>query len=79
MIFLLGEDVRVAAAKDPLTVGFSGRVAIETMHTITVASAQRRVVLPKVGTVLELASGKVVIGDELEGRLEDRLLGGGKR
>jgi len=79
MIFLLGEDVRVAAAKNPLVVGFKGRVTIETMHTITLASAQRRVTLPKVGTVLELASGKVVIGDDLEGRPEDRILGGRKR
>jgi RNase P/RNase MRP subunit p29 len=79
MIFLLGEDVKVAAAKNPLMIGFKGRVAIETMHTITLASAQRKVILPKAGTVLELASGKVVLGDELEGRLEDRILGGRKR
>ena len=79
MIFLLGEDVRVAAAKDSLMIGVRGKVVIETMHTITVATDQRKVTLPKLGTAFELAGGKVVLGEDLEGRVEDRLLGGRKR
>jgi RNase P/RNase MRP subunit p29 len=74
MSFIIGEDVRVAAARDAVLLGLKGRVVMESMHTLTIRTeAKRKVVLPKRGSALELSSGTLVIGDDLEGRLEDRI------
>jgi RNase P/RNase MRP subunit p29 len=80
MSFIMGEDVRVAAAKSSILIGLKGRVVLETMHTLTIKTeAKRKVTLPKLGSALELSSGKLVLGDDLEGRLEDRIALGGRR
>ncbi len=74
MTFIIGEDVRVAAARNALMLGLRGKVVLESMHTITIRTdAKRNVVLPKTGSALELSGGTVLIGDDLEGRLEDRI------
>lgn len=77
MSLVIGEDVRVAAARDALLLGLKGTVVLESMHTLTIRTeGGRKVVLPKLGTALELKGGKIMIGDELEGRLEDRIASG---
>jgi RNase P/RNase MRP subunit p29 len=74
MSFIIGEDVRVVAARGTPLVGLRGNVVLETMHTLTIRTAgKRNVVLPKMGSALELRSGTILIGDDLEGRLEDRI------
>jgi len=74
MTFIIGEDVRVAAARSTVLLGLKGKVVLETMNTITISTeARRQVTLPKSGSALELKGGKVVLGDDLAGRLEDRL------
>jgi RNase P/RNase MRP subunit p29 len=74
MSFIIGEDVRVVAAKGKPLVGLRGMVVLETMHTLTIRTgAKRNVVLPKTGSALELSGGAILIGDDLEGRLEDRI------
>jgi RNase P/RNase MRP subunit p29 len=73
MSFIIGEDVRIAGARDALLLGLKGKVVLESMHTLTLKTAQSKVILPKIGTALELASGEILIGDDLEGRLEDRI------
>ncbi len=74
MSFVIGEDVSVAAARDALLLGLKGKVVLESMHTITIRTeAKRNVVLPKMGSALELSGGTILIGDDLEGRLEDRI------
>jgi RNase P/RNase MRP subunit p29 len=74
MSFIIGEDVRVAAARDTVLLGLKGKVVLETMHTITVRTdAKRKVTLPKAGSALELSSGVIILGDDLKGRLEDRI------
>jgi RNase P/RNase MRP subunit p29 len=74
MSFIIGEDVRVAAARDAVLLGLRGKVVMETMHTLTIKTdAKRKVVLPKTGSALELSTGTILIGDDLEGRLEDRI------
>ncbi len=74
MTFIIGEDVRVAAAKNSVLLGLKGKVVLETMHTLTLKTIDnRKLILPKSGSALELASGKILIGDDLEGRLEDRI------
>ena len=74
MTFIIGEDVRVAAARSTVLLGLKGKVVLETMNTITISTeARRQVTLPKSGSALELKGGKIVLGDDLAGRLEDRL------
>ena len=79
MSFVIGEDVRVAAARDAGLLGLRGIVVLESMHTLTIRTgARKNIVLPKLGSALELSSGKILIGDDLEGRLEDRIAQGAK-
>lgn len=74
MTFIIGEDVRVAAARNTVLLGLKGRVVLETMNTITISTdTRRKLVLPKSGSALELKGGTIVLGDDLAGRLEDRL------
>jgi RNase P/RNase MRP subunit p29 len=79
MIFIMGEDVRVAAARDAMLLGLRGKVVLETMNTLTIKSGERKVVLPKAGTAIELLSGEVVLGDDVRGRIEDRISLAGRR
>jgi len=74
MSFIIGEDVRVAAARDAVLLGLKGKVVLETMHTLTIRTdGKRKVILPKKGSALQLSTGTILIGDDLEGRLEDRI------
>jgi len=79
MSFIIGEDVRVAAARDAVLLGLKGKVVLETMHTLTIRTeSKRKVTLPKSGSALQLTSGTIVIGNDLEGKLEDRIAISGK-
>jgi RNase P/RNase MRP subunit p29 len=71
---VIGEDVRVAAARDAVLLGLKGKVVLETMHTLTIRTdAKRKVVLPKAGSAIQLKDGQILLGDDLKGRLEDRI------
>ncbi len=79
MIDLIGKKVAVLQCSDKGIVGTKGIFALETMKTITIVSGSSKRTLPKVGTVLQLQDGgRVVVGDDLAGRLEDRLARGAK-
>lgn len=79
MIDLIGQRVAVLQCSDKGIVGAKGIFALETMKTITIVWGTSKRTVPKVGTVLQLQeSGRVIIGDELSGRLEDRLARGAK-
>jgi RNase P/RNase MRP subunit p29 len=79
MSFVIGEDVRVAAARDAVLLGLKGKVVLETMHTFTIRiDGKRKVILPKKGSALQLSTGMILIGDDLEGRLEDRIAASGR-
>ncbi|HYR04571.1 MAG TPA: ribonuclease P protein subunit [Nitrososphaerales archaeon] len=74
MTFIIGEDVRVAAARDAVLLGLRGKVVLETMHTLTIRTdSKRKVTLPKDGSALQLSDGQIILGDDLKGRLEDRI------
>lgn len=74
MSYFIGQDVRVAAAKDAMLLGLKGRVVLESMHTVTImTSDSRKVMMQKLGSAFELSGGKILIGDDVEGRLEDRI------
>ena len=76
MRIIIGEDVRIAAARDVALLGRRGKVVMETMHTLTIRmnADERKLVLPKRGSAVELATGEILLGDtDLRGRLEDRV------
>ena len=77
MTLIVGEEVRVAAARDAGLLGLKGEVVLETMKTLTIKTgANRKVILTKAGSALELPGGAILLGDDLRGRLEDRLAAG---
>ncbi|MDA4114239.1 MAG: ribonuclease P protein subunit [Thaumarchaeota archaeon] len=79
MIGVLGRDVTIVQCSNPLMVGVSGTVALESMRMITIVSGTKKLSVPKMGTALQLReNGKVVIADEMNGRIEDRLSRGSK-
>ena len=75
MTLVIGEDVRVAATRDAALLGLKGKVVLETMHTLTIrTNMDRKVMLPKAGRCTgALRSGEILLGDDLKGRLEDRI------
>jgi len=79
MMRVLGRDVAIVQCSNPLMVGVHGTLALESMRMITIVSGTRKVTVAKTGTVLQLQdSGKIVIADEMNGRIEDRLSRGSK-
>ncbi|MDG6898262.1 MAG: ribonuclease P protein subunit [Nitrososphaerota archaeon] len=73
---LVGEKIRVMKAADPTFAGRRGTVELETANTLLIGSEGKRVTLAKAGSVVVLeGSGKVLSGEEMAGRLEDRLRG----
>jgi RNase P/RNase MRP subunit p29 len=74
MSFIIGEDVRVAAARDAVLLGLKGKVVLETMKTLTIRTdSRRKVILPKAGSAFQLSDGEILLGDDIKGRLEDRI------
>ena len=79
MMRLLGKDVAVMQCSNPLLVGVHGTLALESMHMITIVSEAKKISVAKTGTVLQVQeSGRLVVGDDMEGRIEDRLSRGAK-
>jgi len=79
MIQLLGKEVAIVQSTNPLMVGVRGTFALESMRMITIVSGTNKITVAKTGTVLQLQdSGKIVIADEMNGRIEDRLSRGSK-
>jgi RNase P/RNase MRP subunit p29 len=79
MIGVLGRDVTIVQCSNLLMVGVNGAVVLESMRMITIVSGTRKLAVAKTGTVLQLReNGKVVIADEMNGRIEDRLSRGSK-
>ena len=79
MMPLLGREIMVLRANDPSLVGLKGIVELESMKMLTVVSGTRKRSLPKLGTVLQLEdSKKLIVADDMVGRLEDRLARGSK-
>jgi RNase P/RNase MRP subunit p29 len=80
VIGMLGREVTVIQCTNPLMVGVQGTLVLESMHMLTVVSTpSRKLSLPKMGTVLQLKdSGKLVVADEMDGRLEERLAKGAR-
>jgi len=79
MIGILGMDVTIVQCSNPSMVAVNGIVALESMRMITIVSGTKKLAVAKTGTALQLReTGKVVIADEMNGRIEDRLSRGSK-
>ena len=71
---VVGERVKVVDAADLGQVGIRGKVVLESANTIVIEDEGRLKRVQKIGTVLQLEGKREIIrGDELSGRLEDRL------
>jgi RNase P/RNase MRP subunit p29 len=67
------ERVTVVGPSDPSKRGRSGVVVLETEKTLLIDSGGRTVRIEKRGTVFRLtASGRVISGSDIAGRLQDR-------
>jgi RNase P/RNase MRP subunit p29 len=79
MIGILGMDVTIVQCSNPSMVAVRGTVVLESMRMITIVSGTKKLAIAKTGTALQLReTGKVVIADEMNGRIEDRLSRGSK-
>jgi RNase P/RNase MRP subunit p29 len=71
---IVGEKVTVTKSSDPSVTGRKGEVVLETAKTLRLNSGDKTITIAKAGSVLFLdGSGRVLDGNELAGRLEDRL------
>lgn len=74
MSMIVGERVKVLNASDPTQIGVRGEVVLESANTIVIEDEGKMKRVQKKGTVLQLRDDREVLrGDELLGRLEDRL------
>lgn len=70
----LGETVTVFDSKDPGKKGRKGEVVMETAKTLLLQTSRGRITVEKLGAVFVVAAtGDVLSGDDLYGRLQDRL------
>jgi RNase P/RNase MRP subunit p29 len=71
---LVGQSVFVVGASDPTMAGLRGVVVLETARTLVLQEDTKYLRIQKKGTVLMLADSKEnIAGDDIQGRLEDRL------
>lgn len=71
---LIGRTVKILVATDPTQVGLSGELVLERSKTLLLESHGRRLTIQKLGTVIELgARGEVIRGDDVLGRVEERI------
>jgi RNase P/RNase MRP subunit p29 len=73
---VIGETVTVLSSTDPTKAGKKGLVVLETAKTLVIDTEAGTKTVEKSGSVFRVASsGKVVVGSDIAGRLEDRLGG----
>ncbi len=74
MSMIVGERVKVLNASDHTQIGVRGEVVLESANTIVIEDEGKMRRVQKKGTVLQLQGNREVLrGEELSGRLEDRL------
>jgi RNase P/RNase MRP subunit p29 len=79
MIDLIGKKIAVVQCADPSILGLRGILSLESMKTVTILSGSSKRMVPKRGTVLQVQDGgRLVIGDEMMGRVEERIARGSK-
>ncbi len=74
---LIGETIEVVSSKNKSNLGIKGKVIDETKETITVAqeNGKEAVLMKQIITFKLMKSGKIIFGDLIAKRPEDRLKG----
>ena len=75
---VIGEKVTVIASPDPTMMGREGTVLMDTAKTLLLETVNGIVRVEKGSSTFRLRSGREVPGEDLVGRLQDRI-GGGPR
>ncbi len=71
---IVGELVTLVDAADPGNRGRKGRIVLETAKTLRLDAGDRTFTVEKKGTVMLVSrTKKLVSGEDVAGRLEDRL------
>ena len=71
---IIGERLTVLSSSDPTKSGRSGRVILDTANTLLLDERGRTLRVEKAGAAfLIAASGKIVTGSDIAGRLQDRV------
>lgn len=71
---VIGERITVLTSHDSTKVGRTGTVVLETAKTLVLDSGGRTIRVEKSGTgFMVQGSGQVLTGDDISGRLQDRL------
>ena len=71
---VVGKTLTVLSSKDPTKQGRRGVVLLETANTLVLEDSGKEVRVEKPGTAFLVHESKeVVTGDDISGRLEDRL------
>ena len=74
---LIGETIEVVSSKNKSNLGIKGKIIDETKETITVAqdNGKEVVLMKQIITFKLIKSGKVISGEAVAKRPEDRLKG----
>jgi RNase P/RNase MRP subunit p29 len=73
---VVGSRATVVDAKDGGLRGRKGEIVLETANTIQLKTSDGTITIQKSGTVLQLdGEDGPVLGDDIRGRLEDRIRG----
>ena len=76
---IVGEDVALLKSRDPTKTGRKGKAVLETANTVILMTDRGKITVEKKGTVFLFSpSGRVVAGENVQGRLEDRLKEGAR-
>jgi RNase P/RNase MRP subunit p29 len=71
---IIGVEVTVVKANDPTKTGRMGEVVLETANTVLLSTGKSSLTVEKKGTTLLLSKSKATVsGEDIDGRLEDRL------
>ena len=74
---LIGETIEVLSSKNKSNLGIKGKIIDETKETITVAQENGKdvVLMKQIITFKLIRSGKIISGENIAKRPEDRLKG----
>ena len=71
---VVGEEIMIIDCADPTKAGRKGEVVYETSKTLHVKTEGKTITVEKAGSVFQVrGSKKVLDGNEMLGRLEERL------
>jgi RNase P/RNase MRP subunit p29 len=71
---VIGQVLKIISSTDPTKVGRKGKVLLESAATLVIDSGGKTIRVEKLGLAFQLLdSGRVLTGEDVAGRLQDRL------